>query len=325
MDLSIIVPFTRRQSQLARHLDSLRRSLDDLGCSYEVLIVDAMRPGPPCAERRAVDRVIDSDARLRWVSCAAGAGLDQALRRGFMASTGERVMTLDEHFAFDLDSVPVIARVLCEPDAPEAVVARAPREARRPPRRLARAFEWLGQQALSLALRQSLERPVGGIHGYRREAVDLYSPRIRRGRMQLELLGHVVDGNSPLLEIECAASKPRTASVRLALREWSRYVGFLFRRRPALGLVFFGLIAFGASAVGLCIAGSSPFALATGDAQQSVSLVCALGALTGGMLALLGLLEDRLQKLRRLTSGRDAARPAASSFATSLPGVLSDQ
>jgi hypothetical protein len=219
-----------------------------------------------------------------------------------MASHGDRVITLDEEPGADLESVPVVARLLCEPDAPDAVVTAAPvaaRAIRRARDWLPALLDWMGYRALCLALRRRLPRRLVSLKGFRRGAVREYYPRARAGRLKLDLLALLFDGNRPMRAVETTETTLHRSFLR-ALRRARQHAAFLTRRRPALALAFGGLGL--AVSCGCLFVAANYFGRATVPAQllgATYGWILGAASFIGIQLAIFGILEDRRQGIRQ--------------------------
>jgi len=103
IDLTVIVP---AYNEAERHLDDrIIRTLDFLGelhCQHELLVVDD----------GSVDKTIDilrsiRHPRLRWIRLDENRGKGAAVRAGFLAARGARVLFMDADLATPLAEIPV--------------------------------------------------------------------------------------------------------------------------------------------------------------------------------------------------------------------------
>jgi dolichol-phosphate mannosyltransferase len=90
--LSIVIPMFEEQGNVAPLLDELRRVLDPLALSYEIVLVnDGSRDGTWDEIRRAAE----ADARVKGVCFARNFGHQNALMAGLSMAAGQAVITMD--------------------------------------------------------------------------------------------------------------------------------------------------------------------------------------------------------------------------------------
>jgi dolichol-phosphate mannosyltransferase len=96
IDLTVLVPVLKERENVVRLLPRLRRVLDQLACTSEVLLVDGgSRDGTVEAARSLGARVLAQRAP----------GYGGALREGFAAAAGRYVLTLDADLSHDPDFI----------------------------------------------------------------------------------------------------------------------------------------------------------------------------------------------------------------------------
>jgi dolichyl-phosphate beta-glucosyltransferase len=166
--ISVVVPVLDEEAVIARTLARLVSHLEELGASFEILVVDdgsSDRTGEIVLEHAAADRRI----RILWLRENFGKGA--ALRAGMRAAHGRWVLTMDADLATGLDA---LARA-CERLARGADVVfgdrRDPRSqllVRQPRVRelLGRAFTRLARACVDVDVRDF----TCGFKGYRRRA-----------------------------------------------------------------------------------------------------------------------------------------------------------
>ncbi len=173
--LSVVIPAFDEEKLIASSLQRLIPHLEELGHSFEVLVVDdgsTDRTGDILLEAARADRRV----RILWL--AANLGKGAALRAGMRAAHGRRVVTMDADLATDLEVLP---RLLQRLEGGADVVfgdRRDPRSrtlVRQPPLR-----EWLGYGFTRLA-RMCIDPGVRdftcGLKGYSRRAARSIAAR----------------------------------------------------------------------------------------------------------------------------------------------------
>ncbi|MGH3056070.1 MAG: glycosyltransferase, partial [Gaiellaceae bacterium] len=96
VDLSVLIPVLNERDNLVALLPRLRRVLDQLGCTSEVLVVDG-------GSRDGTVEAAESLGARALVQRAPGYG--GALREGFEAAAGAYVLTLDADLSHDPDFI----------------------------------------------------------------------------------------------------------------------------------------------------------------------------------------------------------------------------
>jgi len=95
-DLSVLIPVLNERDNVSALLPRLLRVLNELGCTYEILVVD----GGSC------DGTVEVARRLgAQVLVQRSPGYGCALREGFAAAAGQYVLTLDADLSHDPDFI----------------------------------------------------------------------------------------------------------------------------------------------------------------------------------------------------------------------------
>jgi glycosyltransferase involved in cell wall biosynthesis len=133
--ISLVLPAFNEARNLERGLPQAISALESTGWTFEVVVVD---DGSVDDTAAVVEAAHQGDPRVRLVRHASNAGYGSALRSGFKAALGDRVMFTDADFQFDLAEV---GRLLVHADKYDIVAGyRAPR--RDPWNRRLNAWAW---------------------------------------------------------------------------------------------------------------------------------------------------------------------------------------
>ena len=92
MDLSIIVPLYNEEESLSELLAWIRRVVDPLNWSYEVLFVD---DGSSDGSWKEIERLKQTNAMVSALRFKRNYGKSAALYCGFEAAKGDVVITMD--------------------------------------------------------------------------------------------------------------------------------------------------------------------------------------------------------------------------------------
>ncbi len=164
----MVIPTFEEEERIAATLRTLCACLDELGRSFEILVVD---DGSTDRTPELVLEAAQSDPRLRLLWLTRNFGKGAAVRAGMRAAHGRFVLVMDADLATDLEVVP---RVLEELDAGAEVVfgdRRHPHSILRTPPPLGRGIlgrvlAWLARLGIDLRGREF----TGGMKAYRRRA-----------------------------------------------------------------------------------------------------------------------------------------------------------
>nr|WP_321408735.1 glycosyltransferase family 2 protein [uncultured Carboxylicivirga sp.] len=111
MDLSIIVPLYNEEESLNELLSWIRRVVDSLDLSYEVLFVD---DGSSDTSWKVVEELKGSNPMVRGIRFRRNYGKSAALYCGFEAAEGDVVITMDADLQDSPDEIPELFRLVKE-------------------------------------------------------------------------------------------------------------------------------------------------------------------------------------------------------------------
>jgi len=146
--LSVVIPIKDERDNLRPLHDALRRSLDPLGLTYEVILVD---DGSTDGSFAVLEELAATDPHLKVVRLRRNFGQTAALQAGIDWSSGEVLVTMDGDLQNDPADIPLLLAKLAE--GYDAVLGM----------RANRQDHWLVRKIPSL-LGNWLIRKVTGVH-----------------------------------------------------------------------------------------------------------------------------------------------------------------
>nr|WP_319399392.1 glycosyltransferase family 2 protein [uncultured Carboxylicivirga sp.] len=111
MDLSIIVPLYNEEESLKELISWIRRVVDSLDLSYEILFVD---DGSSDTSWKVVEELKQTNSMVRGIRFRRNYGKSAALYCGFDAAEGDVVITMDADLQDSPDEIPELFRMIKE-------------------------------------------------------------------------------------------------------------------------------------------------------------------------------------------------------------------
>jgi glycosyltransferase involved in cell wall biosynthesis len=300
--LSVVVPIFNEKDNVAPLYDNVRRAMEALGRSWELVLVD---DGSRDGSSELLDAVAGNDPRVTVVHFARNYGQTAAMMAGMDHARGDIIVPMDG----DLQNDPAdIIRLLQKLDEGFDVVSGWRKDRQDNPIK----------RNLPSRLANSLISRVSGVHlhdygcslkAYRREVLDgvkLYGEMHRFVPIYAEWNGarvtEIAVTHHPRLHGESKYGLERIVKVLLDLL----VVKFLFRYAAKPIYVFggFGLlcIACGVLAGGWAIA--LKFFAGTSFVQTPLPLLCVFLCATGVMSILMGLIAEILNRTYHESQGK---------------------
>src|SRR5262245_3601313 len=112
--LSVVIPVYNERDNLASLHDELVESLEAIGETFEVILID---DGSADGSADELSRLRASDPRIRVLTAVRNAGQTAALAAGFAAARGEIVVTMDADLQNDPRDIPLLLAKLPGHDA----------------------------------------------------------------------------------------------------------------------------------------------------------------------------------------------------------------
>jgi glycosyltransferase involved in cell wall biosynthesis len=110
-DLSVVIPVHNEQDNIERLYEALIRSLDEVGRSYEIIVVD---DGSEDETYARLTRLAAEDPRLKLVELRRNYGQTAALAAGFDHARGAVIVPMDGDLQNDPADVPLLLEKLDE-------------------------------------------------------------------------------------------------------------------------------------------------------------------------------------------------------------------
>ena len=104
-ELSVVLPVYNEKDNLNQMHSELKRALDDVGMSYEILFVD---DGSNDGSMKVLELISASDCNVRVVQFRRNFGQTAALAAGFDLSKGEIIITLDADLQNDPADISIL-------------------------------------------------------------------------------------------------------------------------------------------------------------------------------------------------------------------------
>ena len=167
MKYSVVIPFYNEAENIPGVLDSVRRVMDGLGESYEVLPIN---DGSSDASRRVIDEAAANWPQVRAIHFAKNSGQAAALFVGLREARGDWILTMDG----DGQQDPADFRVLLQRTAEADLVIGIRQD--RQDNWLRRAMSRLANGVRGRLLRDHVTDTGCGLKAFRREVVSALIP-----------------------------------------------------------------------------------------------------------------------------------------------------
>lgn len=109
MDLSIIVPLKDEEESLPELCAWIKRVVDEHGYSYEVILID---DGSADHSWEVIQQLSNQNPHIKGIKFQRNYGKSAALNEGFMASSGDAVITMDADLQDSPDEIPELYRMI---------------------------------------------------------------------------------------------------------------------------------------------------------------------------------------------------------------------
>ena len=292
--LSIVIPLYNEAENVPPLAEEIRRALDPLGVSYEVVVVD---DGSTDSTWQRLEAVRAADPRWVLVALRRNFGQTAAMSAGFDHARGEVVVTLDGDLQNDPADIPRLLEFAKDYDVVSGWRRNRqdPLLSRRLPSRLA---NWLISRVTGVRLHD-----YGcTLKAYRREVIEhlrLY------GEMHRFIPAIASWMGISLIEVDTHHRPRRFGRSKYGIGRTLRVVLDLLTVKFLLSyaskpIQMFGLLGLGAGAAGLAIAGYLTFIKVVFGAQigqRPLLILAGLLILVGVQLIVMGLLGELLVRV----------------------------
>ena len=191
MDLSVVIPMYNEAENAETTLRRVEVALAFFQGSYEIIAID---DGSLDSTREILGRLAEKNKRIRVVSYSRNSGRGMALRKGFQASRGEVVVSIDADLSYDpayiVDFLETLSReqdvdvVLASPYMPGGGVQDVP------------FFRlWIsktGNRILRFAMPNRIYTSTGIFRAYRRKVLESLELESDGKEIHLEILSKVI-------------------------------------------------------------------------------------------------------------------------------------
>ena len=103
MDLSIVIPLYNEEESLPELAAWIERVMKENNFSYEVIMID---DGSTDSSWKVVEQLRNANPNIKGIKFQRNYGKSAALNEGFIASSGEVVITMDADMQDSPDEVP---------------------------------------------------------------------------------------------------------------------------------------------------------------------------------------------------------------------------
>jgi glycosyltransferase involved in cell wall biosynthesis len=246
MDLSVVIPMYNETENAEATLGRVEEALVSFQGAYEIIAVD---DGSLDSTRKILDRLAQRNDRIRVVSYARNAGRGMALRKGFQASKGEVVVSIDADLSYDpayiLDLVETLKReqdidvVLASPYMPGGGVQDVP------------FFRlWIsktGNRILRFAMPNRIYTSTGIFRAYRRKVLESLELESDGKEIHLEILSKVIALGYRVKEVPVVLKGRKRGRSKFKFKKTAvSHLVFSFFEKPMMIFGFLGLLTLGA-------------------------------------------------------------------------------
>ncbi|MBI3871653.1 MAG: glycosyltransferase family 2 protein [candidate division Zixibacteria bacterium] len=237
--VSIVVPMHNEVDNLPATIDRIAAAMDGYGTSYEIVAVD---DGSIDTTRIRLESMASADSRLGLVSYSANRGRGYALRRGFAASHGAIIVTIDADLSYDPKHIVGMLELLRECPDVDFVIG-SPYSRGGSTLNVPRGRLWIsrwGNRVLGLAMPGHLSTVTGILRAYRREVLDVLDLESNDKELHLEIVSKALAAGFVPAEMPAVLTGRRKGSSKFFLRATvASHLIFSFYEKPIL---LFGLI-----------------------------------------------------------------------------------
>jgi len=297
-DVSVVVPMHNELENLPGTLDRIAEAVSQTGQTYEIVAVD---DGSTDTTRSRLETMAKADPRIRVVSYPINQGRGYALRRGFAASTGRIITSIDADLSYSPDHLPRMLALLAERPDIDFVVgspyAKGGAAIGVPWGRLM-ISKW-GNRVLALAMPGGLTAVTGILRAYRREVLELLDLESNDKAIHLEIVSKALAaGFKPVEMPSTLTGRVRGKSKFRFKATMASHLVFSFYQKPVM---LFGLVGALVMGLGLGSGGRLIYMWQTGTLNPTRPLVTltAILLIAGLQILLFGFLGSQVVQVRR--------------------------
>jgi dolichol-phosphate mannosyltransferase len=249
MDLSIVIPMYNEAENVKTTLDRVEETLTPFQGSYEIVAVD---DGSQDHTREILKDLASQNGHIKVVSYSRNTGRGMALRKGFKASEGEIVVSIDADLSYDpgyiFDLVETLRReeetdvVLASPYMPGGGVRDVP---------FVRLWiSRLGNRVLRFSMPNRIYTSTGIFRAYRRRVLEALELESDGKEIHLEILSKVIALGYRVKEMPAILTSRKKGKSKFKFRKTAlSHLVFSFFEKPMMIFGFLGLLTLGAGGV----------------------------------------------------------------------------
>jgi glycosyltransferase involved in cell wall biosynthesis len=247
--LSVIIPMFNEEEIIQDTISSVVVELGSLKIDWELVLVN---DGSTDATAEICRAAVKGDPRIRLVDYGPNRGRGYALRRGFLATNGEYVISIDADLTYSPDHISLIWRELNQ-SGMDIVLGSAympgGRTVNVPFKRL--LISRIGNLILGLAFPGHLKTITCVLRGYRREVLDSLELEADGKEIHLEILAKAISVGFKIKEIPAVLTARQKGKSKFRFKSTSiSHLLFSFYQKP---MVIFGLLGFLMVLVGIIL------------------------------------------------------------------------
>ena len=246
MDLSVVIPMYNEAENAESTLKRVEDALASFQGNYEIVTVDDGSVDNTC---QVLNRLALENGRIRVVSYEKNRGRGMALRRGFKASKGEIIVSIDADLSYDPRYIPGVFEtlraekdidvVLASPYMPGGGVQGVPF--------LRLWISRLGNRVLRFAMPNRIYTSTGIFRGYRRKVLDSLELESEGKEIHLEILSKVIALGYRVKEVPAILKGRKKGKSKFKFKKTAvSHLVFSFFEKPMIIFGFLGLLTLGA-------------------------------------------------------------------------------
>jgi len=245
MDLSIVIPMFNEAENVESTLNQVEKAMVSFQGTYEII---AVNDGSLDHTLEILERIAFKNKKIKVISYPKNIGRGMALRRGFMASTGEIVVSIDADLSYDphyiLDFVNILRTeqdidlVLASPYMPGGDAQNVPF--------LRLWISKLGNRILRFAMPNRVHTSTGIFRAYRKKVLDSLELESDGKEIHLEILSRALALGYRFKEVPTILTGRRKGRSKFKFKKTATsHLVFSFFEKPMMIFGFIGLVTLG--------------------------------------------------------------------------------
>ena len=246
MDLSIVIPMYNEAENVKTTLSRVEETLASFRGTYEIVAVD---DGSRDHTQAILRDVASQSEHLKVVSYSRNAGRGMALRRGFKASEGDIVVSIDADLSYDPRYIHDLVKtlmgdndidfVLASPYMPGGGVQDVPF--------LRLWVSKLGNKILRFTMPNRIYTSTGIFRAYRREVLDSLELESDGKEIHLEILSKAIALGYRVKEVPAILTSRKKGTSKFKFKKTAAsHLAFSFFEKPMIVFGFLGMLSLAA-------------------------------------------------------------------------------